>query len=90
MATKEQEQGYGADGLVDGKGNPSSQEYDEKVGSDLEVGPSKSKGSMGKDDPFGDETNSEVKYRTMAWWSVVSASLYSYHSADSMFTGKQA
>lgn len=23
-----------------------------------------------KSDPFGDESNSEVKYRTMAWWSV--------------------
>lgn len=21
-----------------------------------------------RDDPFGDETNSEVKYRTMHWW----------------------
>lgn len=21
-----------------------------------------------KSDPFGDESNSEVKYRTMAWW----------------------
>lgn len=24
-----------------------------------------------KCDPFGDESNSEVKYRTMAWWSVL-------------------
>lgn len=24
-----------------------------------------------KSDPFGDESNSEVKYRTMAWWSVL-------------------
>lgn len=70
MATKEHEHGYGADGLVEGNGNPPSQECDEKVGSDLEVGPSKGKGSVGKEDPFGDETNSEVKYRTMAWWSV--------------------
>ena len=90
MATKEHEHGYGDDGLVDGNGNPPSQEYDEMVGSDLEVGPSKGKGSVGKDDPFGDETNSEVKYRTMAWWSVASASIYTYQSADSMFTGKQA
>lgn len=22
----------------------------------------------GKEDPFGDESNSEVKYRTMEWW----------------------
>lgn len=26
------------------------------------------KTSIGKDDPFGDETNAEVKYRTLAWW----------------------
>ena len=24
--------------------------------------------STAKDDPFGDESDSEVKYRTMAWW----------------------
>ena len=24
--------------------------------------------STNSDDPFGDETNSEVKYRTMRWW----------------------
>ena len=22
----------------------------------------------GKEDPFGDESNSDVKYKTMAWW----------------------
>ena len=26
------------------------------------------RGHQGKDDPFGDETNSEIKYRTMKWW----------------------
>lgn len=66
MATNDYKHGYGGDGLVNG--NSSSQDYDEKARSDFEVVPSKSKGSMGKDDPFGDETNSEVKYRTMAWW----------------------
>ena len=25
-------------------------------------------GYKGKDDPFGDESNAEVKYRTMHWW----------------------
>ncbi len=25
-------------------------------------------GFEGKTDPFGDESNSEVKYKTMAWW----------------------
>lgn len=27
-------------------------------------------GYKGKNDPFGDETHSEVKYRTMRWWYV--------------------
>ena len=66
MATNDYKHGYADDGVLNGNG--SSQDYDEKAGSDLEVAPSKSKGSMAKDDPFGDETNSEVKYRTMAWW----------------------
>jgi hypothetical protein len=26
------------------------------------------KSSSAKADPFGDEANSEVKYKTMAWW----------------------
>lgn len=42
----------------------------EKVSDDLEgrAEPRSSVGSKGKEDPFGDESNSEVKYRTMAWW----------------------
>jgi len=28
----------------------------------------RSVGYKRKDDPFGDETNSEVKYRKMEWW----------------------
>ena len=78
MAMGEQEHDYGDDGPVNGNanangnGNYSGQTYDEKPGSDLEVNPSNSEGSTGKDDPFGDETNSEVKYRTMTWWSVTS------------------
>lgn len=68
MTNKRYKHGCGGDGIVNSNGNYSSQVYDAKAGSDLEDGPSKSKGSMGKNDPFGDETNSEVKYRTMAWW----------------------
>jgi hypothetical protein len=26
--------------------------------------------SSGREDPFGDESDAEVKYRTMAWWYV--------------------
>lgn len=43
----------------------------EKVSDDVEGGqaePRNSVGSKEKEDPFGDESNSEVKYRTMAWW----------------------
>ena len=72
MAMREQGNGYGDDGFVNGNGDYSGQTYDEKPGSDLEVNPSNSQGSMGRNDPFGDETNSEVKYRTMTWWSVSS------------------
>ncbi len=46
---------------------------------DVEVGDAespKSHGSKGKDDPFGDETNSEVKYRTMAWWLVYPINMF--------------
>ena len=66
MAADLYQRGYGDGGLVVGHG--SSQDYNEKSGSDLEVGPSKSKGSLRNEDPFGDETDSEVKYRTLAWW----------------------
>ena len=72
MAVGEQEHGHGDDGFVNGNAVYSGQTYDEKPGSDLEVNPSNSQGSMGRNDPFGDETNSEVKYRTMTWWSVSS------------------
>ena len=27
--------------------------------------------STAKEDPFGDESDAEVKYRTMAWWYVL-------------------
>lgn len=77
MAIGEQEHGYAEDGLVHGNGNHSDQTYDEKPGSDLEVNPSNSVDSTAKDDPFGDETDSEVKYRTMSWWSVMSWSFQS-------------
>ena len=41
----------------------------EKLSSDVEDGQNgATRGYGGKDDPFGDESNSEVKYRVMAWW----------------------
>ena len=35
---------------------------------DTEKAPARAIGYKGKDDPFGDEKDSEVKYKTMAWW----------------------
>lgn len=93
MAIEEHEHGYGNgngnDGLDTRNGNNSSPDYNEKADSDLEVAPSTSQASTGKGDPFGDETNSEVKYRTMTWWSVPRSKLHTYHSAHSIFSGKQ-
>ena len=66
MADNNHEHGSGDDGLV--KGIRSSQDDNEKASDDLEVASSSSRGVKGKADPFGDETNADVKYRTMAWW----------------------
>ena len=41
--------------------------YGDEKADDTEAGPP-TVGYKGKEDPFGDETHSEVKYRTMAWW----------------------
>ena len=41
--------------------------YGNEKSSGAENGP-QTMGYKGKNDPFGDETNSEVKYRTMRWW----------------------
>ena len=66
MADNNHEHGYGDDALV--SGSRSSQDDNEKASGDLEVAPSSSRGFKGKANPFGDETNADVKYRTMAWW----------------------
>ena len=60
------------DGIFSSTGNVSTQDHNEKISNDLEVSRSRNNGSVGDDDPFGDETNAEVKYRTMTWWSVTS------------------
>ena len=40
-----------------------------KLSSDVEDGQTRvTAGHKGKGNPFGDETNSEVKYAVMAWW----------------------
>ncbi|KAG8527873.1 uncharacterized protein KY384_006789 [Bacidia gigantensis] len=40
----------------------------EDVEQDTEKGSRQNKGYKSKEDPFGDESKSEVKYKTMAWW----------------------
>ncbi|KAJ5714278.1 uncharacterized protein N7483_011459 [Penicillium malachiteum] len=53
--------------VSDGTGYPSKTQFTE-----LELGASevKDEGSLPSQDPFGDETNVGMKYRTMTWWSV--------------------
>ena len=68
MANNTYRTGYGDDGVLNGQGHQPEYTSEETYGSDSEKGPSRAIGFKGKDDPFGDETHSEVKYRTMAWW----------------------
>ena len=44
--------------------DPEKQDYREKQRSQSQALATK----LGKEDPFGDESNSEVKYKTMKWW----------------------
>ena len=73
MAAMECEYVYNNDGS---NGNHSDQEHNEKPSNDVESSPSN--GSMNKKDPFGDEKNSEIKYRTLAWWLVASFRVHDY------------
>lgn len=57
--------GYRDNGIVDDQGYQNEYGSNEHFGVDPEKNISKSSGT---DDPFGDESKSEVKYRTMAWW----------------------
>ena len=75
MAAVECENVYNDNGS---NGNHSNQKHNEDPSSDVEV--SLSNGSMNKKDPFGDEENSEVKYRTLAWWLVASFRVHDQHS----------
>lgn len=60
----------GEDGIVNGNGDSSSQEYEEKPSNDLEDVTLTRRGSVKKGETFGDEKDSKLKYRTMAWWLV--------------------
>lgn len=72
MASDEHKNAYGDQSVVISNGNYLGQQISRRAGSDLEVNSPESKDSTTKDEPFGDETNSEVKYKTMTWWLVAS------------------
>lgn len=57
-------------GYNEGGGYNSSYEKNGNTSDDGEAGMTaqSSASSKEKNDPFGDESSSEVKYRTMAWW----------------------
>ena len=81
-----QEGAYRTGPIVEG-GKPSYESATYGGGDgDQEKGMPNTVGYEGKDDPFGDETNAEVKYKVMAWWQVSSRfapfqSQSSYHKA---------
>lgn len=60
--------GYNEDGVTHNTDYKPEYGSEEKYSGDSEKGPTVVAKYQGKEDPFGDETNSEVKYRTMAWW----------------------
>lgn len=68
MASNGYRAGYNEDGVMHNTDYKPDSGSDERYGGDSEKGPAVGVGYKGKEDPFGDETNSEVKYRTMAWW----------------------
>lgn len=56
-------------GAKEENGQNGEYEGNEKVSDEEKAArPRNSVGYEGKNDPFGDESNSEVKYRTMEWW----------------------
>lgn len=68
MAVTEQEKEFIADRASSSTGETSN---DDVEGGNALIGRRDSRSTDEKSDPFGDESNSEVKYRTMAWWSVL-------------------
>jgi hypothetical protein len=68
MAENSHRHGYGYDVGGDGKERQPGNGSDENLENGMEKGNSRSVSNKDSEDPFGDETNSEVKYRTMAWW----------------------
>jgi len=67
MAANGYQIGYGDDSIVNSTDYKPDSGSNEKYGHRSEKGPAKGVGQKGRKDPFGDETNSEVKYSTMEW-----------------------
>lgn len=68
MAVTEPEKEYSVDHASSSTEGASS---DDVEGGNALIRRAHSRSSDEKSDPFGDESNSEVKYRTMAWWLVL-------------------
>ena len=69
MANNTYRKEYGNDdGVLNNGDYQPAYSSNEGYNGDAEKGPKVAVEYNGKEDPFGDETNSEVKYRTMAWW----------------------
>ena len=56
------------EGSENGFGNGGSLQEKHNGGSLNDASAQKPMNDFNKGDPFGDETNAEVKYRTMSWW----------------------
>ena len=69
MATNNYASGYADNGVVNWKGYQLEYGLKERGSDEAEKGePVTDVSSKVSQDPFGDETRSEVKYRTMHWW----------------------
>lgn len=68
MAVTEPEKEYTADRASSSTEGASN---DDVEGGNALIRRTHSRSTDEKSDPFGDESNSEVKYRTMAWWLVL-------------------
>ena len=55
---------------VDGMNYETTSSRDRASDEEKGIGTVQTRETNASDDPFGDESNSEVKYRTMSWWFV--------------------
>ena len=52
----------------------------ETIGRDVEDGIQLNVCRPERDEPFGDESNNELKYRTMAWWYSLRSTILRVHN----------